>query len=130
MVSTCHYDAPLGGILLAADEIGLTGLWFDGEKYFADNLPAERTQGETPILLEAVRWLDIYFAGREPDFLPPLPMARSRESLPQSRDVPGCLRRRSAARWDITKFLSSFPATASLARTGVSPDTPGELTKK
>ena len=34
-----HYDSPLGGILLAADEIGLTGLWFDGEKYFADNLP-------------------------------------------------------------------------------------------
>ena len=26
-----HYNSPLGGILLAADEIGLTGLWFDGE---------------------------------------------------------------------------------------------------
>ena len=25
MVSACHYDSPLGGILLAADEIGLTG---------------------------------------------------------------------------------------------------------
>ena len=25
-----HYDAPLGRILLAADEVGLTGLWFDG----------------------------------------------------------------------------------------------------
>lgn len=34
-----HYDSPLGGILLAADEVGLTGLWFDGEKYFADHLP-------------------------------------------------------------------------------------------
>ena len=29
---TCiqHYDSPLGGILLAADDDGLTGLWFDG----------------------------------------------------------------------------------------------------
>ena len=72
MVSTCHYDSPLGGILLAADEIGLTGLWFDGEKYFADNLPAEHTERETPILLEAKRWLDIYFTGKEPDFTPPL----------------------------------------------------------
>ena len=72
MVSTCHYDSPLGGILLAADEIGLTGLWFDGEKYFADNLPAEHTERETPILLEAKRWLDIYFAGKEPNFTPPL----------------------------------------------------------
>ena len=34
-----HYDAPLGRILLAADEVGLTGLWFDGAKYFADGLP-------------------------------------------------------------------------------------------
>ena len=33
-----HYDAPLGRILLAADEVGLTGLWFDGAKYFADGL--------------------------------------------------------------------------------------------
>ena len=67
-----HYDSPLGGILLAADEIGLTGLWFDGEKYFADNLPAEHTEQETPVLAETKRWLDIYFAGSEPDFLPPL----------------------------------------------------------
>ena len=25
-----HYKSPLGGILLAADEVGLTGLWFEG----------------------------------------------------------------------------------------------------
>ena len=72
MTFTQHYDSPLGGILLAADEIGLTGLWFDGEKYFSDNLPAEHIQKETFILLEAKRWLDIYFTGQEPDFLPPL----------------------------------------------------------
>ena len=72
MVCTCHYDSPLGGILLAADEIGLAGLWFDGEKYFADHLPSEHTERETPILVEVKRWLDIYFAGKEPDFLPPL----------------------------------------------------------
>lgn len=67
-----HYDSPLGGILLAADEIGLTGLWFDREKYFADNLPAEHTERETPVLAKSKRWLDTYFAGSEPDFLPPL----------------------------------------------------------
>ena len=59
-----HYDAPLGRILLAADEVGLTGLWFDGAKYFADGLPAEHTERETPVLSEARRWLDLYFAGR------------------------------------------------------------------
>ena len=72
MTYTQRYDSPLGGILLAADDIGLTGLWFDGEKYFADHLPAEHAQRETPILAETKRWLDIYFSGKKPDFLPPL----------------------------------------------------------
>ncbi len=72
MVYTCHYESPLGGILLAADEVGLTGLWFDGQKYFARDLPAEHTERNTPLLLKAGRWLDIYFTGREPDFMLPL----------------------------------------------------------
>lgn len=67
-----HYDSPLGGILLAADESGITGLWFDGQKYFARDLPAERVEQNTPALAEAKRWLDIYFTGGEPDFTPPL----------------------------------------------------------
>lgn len=33
MMYTLHYDSPLGGILLAADDVGLTGLWFDGELF-------------------------------------------------------------------------------------------------
>lgn len=67
-----HYDSPLGGILLAADEIGLTGLWFDGQKHFARGLSNERIAQETPILAEAKRWLDTYFTGKAPDFTPPL----------------------------------------------------------
>ena len=67
-----HYASPMGGILLAADESGLTGLWFDGQKYFARTLPAERAERESTVLTEAKRWLDIYFSGREPDFMPPL----------------------------------------------------------
>lgn len=67
-----HYNSPLGGILLAADDIGLTGLWFDGQKYFADTLPSEYTEHETPILADAKRWLDVYFTGNEPSFRPPL----------------------------------------------------------
>ena len=55
-----HYESPLGGILLAADEIGLTGLWFEGQKYFARDLSDERIEQETPVLAEARRWLDIY----------------------------------------------------------------------
>ena len=72
MMYTLHYDSPLGGILLAADEIGLTGLWFDGEKYFADGLDPEHTAQETFILRETKRWLDVYFSRQEPNFTPPL----------------------------------------------------------
>ena len=77
MICTQRYDSPLGGILLAADESGLTGLWFDGGKHFAEGLPAAQLRQETPILAAAKRWLDIYFTGREPDFLPPLHPAGS-----------------------------------------------------
>ena len=72
MTFTQHYDSPLGSILLTADEMGLTGLWFDGQKHFARDLPAQHTEQDTPVLLEAKRWLDVYFTGREPDFLPAL----------------------------------------------------------
>ena len=72
MTCTSHYDSALGGILLAADEKGLTGLWFDKAKYNADNLPAKHVEQETEILTLAKRWLDIYFSGKKPDFLPPL----------------------------------------------------------
>ena len=34
MIFTASCASPLGGILLAADELGLTGLWFTGAKYF------------------------------------------------------------------------------------------------
>lgn len=69
--------SPLGNILLSADEIGLTGLWFEGEKYYADALPREHIERETPILMDTKRWLDVYFTGREPDFTPPLHPAGS-----------------------------------------------------
>ena len=72
MIYTSKYNSPLGDILLAADEIGMCGLWFDGQKYFAQGLSDERTECETAIIAEAKRWLDVYFAGKQPSFTPPL----------------------------------------------------------
>lgn len=69
---TSVYSSELGDILLAANEIGLTGLWFFGQSYFADTLPAEQIAQETPILAQAREWLDEYFSGKEPDFTPTL----------------------------------------------------------
>ena len=67
-----HYRSPLGGITLAGDGENLTGLWFDGQKYFAAGLPKTYTEQELPVFTLAAKWLDIYFSGREPGFTPPV----------------------------------------------------------
>ena len=63
--------------LLAADEVGLTGLWFERQKYFANTLPKETISQETPVLIQEKKWLDVYFSGKEPDFTPALHPAGS-----------------------------------------------------
>ena len=72
MQYTTFYKSPIGRMLLAADDAGLTGLWFEGQKYFARCLDRETEEKELPVFAEAKRWLDIYFSGKEPDFTPPL----------------------------------------------------------
>ena len=77
MIYVSRYKSQIGNILLASDEEGLTGLWFEGQKYFANTLPDERILQETEILREAKKWLDVYFTGEEPPFTPPLHPAGS-----------------------------------------------------
>ena len=72
MIYTCKYASPLGSITLVGDDAELTGLWFDGQRYFGSTLPADAKEGRSPVFDEARRWLDIYFSGRQPDFIPPL----------------------------------------------------------
>ena len=75
MEYTYHYNSPLGGITLAGCEDGLTGLWFDGQKYFAATLSKQHEEKHIPVFDEAIRWLDIYFGGKESDFTPPLKLS-------------------------------------------------------
>lgn len=72
MICTKRYDSPLGEILLAGNGEGLTGLWFAGQKYFAQGLPGDAAPGEDAVLAQICRWLDRYFAGEDPGPLPPL----------------------------------------------------------
>ena len=67
-----HYDSPLGGITMAGDGVALTGLWFDGQKYFAAGLDAVHEKKDLPVFEQADGWLDLYFSGGIPDFTPPL----------------------------------------------------------
>ena len=77
MQYTAAYQSFVGDVLLAADETGLTGLWFEGEKFYALSLDPEHAERETPIFAITRRWLDIYFSGHEPDFMPPVHMIGS-----------------------------------------------------
>lgn len=65
------YESPLGRILLAADETGLAGVWFEGQKYFGRCLEAEREEREIPVLIQTKRWLDRYFSGKRPEISVP-----------------------------------------------------------
>lgn len=72
MEYTKNYISPLGNIMLSSDGEHLTGLWFENQKYYAATLdPAHETK-DIPVFEETKRWLDVYFAGKCPDFLPPL----------------------------------------------------------
>lgn len=64
------YQSPLGEITMASDGEALIGVWFCGQKYFASTLSTERTEKNLPIFEESKRWLDEYFEGHNPNFMP------------------------------------------------------------
>lgn len=72
MQYTTTYCSPLGSITPAADGEALTGLWFEGQKYYALYLDKEHEEKDLPVFQQAGEWLDIYFSGRAPGFTPPL----------------------------------------------------------
>lgn len=69
MTYAAYYSSPLGRIVLMSDGTALT------ELDFAEGVPeasAVHTQKDLPVFREVCRWLDVYFAGRDPGTLPPL----------------------------------------------------------
>ncbi len=59
------YQAPLGTLVLLSDGHALTGLDFAKNQETA-------TEEDAPIFAETRRWLDLYFSGKKPSFIPPL----------------------------------------------------------
>ncbi|MDE6025730.1 MAG: methylated-DNA--[protein]-cysteine S-methyltransferase [Lachnospiraceae bacterium] len=70
-----EYKSPLGNILIAADDIGLTGARLEGQNYF--DLDLRNRKEDLAVFKETKRWLDIYFSGKEPDFKLPLHLSGS-----------------------------------------------------
>ncbi len=67
-----YYESPFGRILLSSDGAALTGLWFEGQKYFARGLEESSEEKSLEIFEMTNQWLNRYFAGEEPDLLVPV----------------------------------------------------------
>ena len=74
MIYMNHYDSPLGGITVSSNGREITGLWFDGQKYFGDTLSKDYEEKPLPVFDGVKEGLNIYFGGKEPDFTPPMSM--------------------------------------------------------
>ena len=74
MVWICHYASPLGGMTMASEGEALVSLGFDGQRHFSAAFPPDAVEGKLPVFDMTARWLDIYFSGKEPGFMPPLKM--------------------------------------------------------
>lgn len=72
MMYTNEYDSPLGKVTMASDGESLTGLWLEGQKYFAASLSGKEYQKNLPVFECTKEWLNVYFKGKEPDFMPSL----------------------------------------------------------
>lgn len=71
------YLSPIGSITLASDGTNLTGLWFDGQKYFGSTLEPHAHETLVPIFQHTIDWLDNYFTGKNPERTIPLAPAGS-----------------------------------------------------
>lgn len=74
MYYVSKYHSPIGTITIASNGHAVTGLWFYGQKYYADTPDGAYVEQFCPVLNETMRWLDVYFSGKSPDFLLPLEM--------------------------------------------------------
>ena len=63
-----EYKSPIGGIIITSDETEITGLRFKGESE-AEVLSDKRYK-ETSAIKEAKKWLDLYFSGKNPGYIP------------------------------------------------------------
>ena len=71
MKNKSMYKSPLGELLIIADEQGLAGVWFIKDSKYFDADEAERIEEkETKIIKDTKKWLNIYFDGEEPEFVP------------------------------------------------------------
>ena len=81
MTYVAYYQSPLGGITISSNGNEITGLWFDGQKYFGSTLPKDYEEKALPVFEEIRRWLTVYFSGKVPDFANRIAKQKGLESM-------------------------------------------------
>lgn len=71
------YQSPLGTMTMGSDGEALIGLWFNGSKYFGSTLTDNKEEKYLSVFEETTLWLDQYFSGRIPSFMPKLSLRGS-----------------------------------------------------
>lgn len=67
------YASPLGKITLVSDGLNITGLYFEGGRYYPDDLLKQAVYTkDLAIFKETEHWLNLYFSGKKPVSLPSL----------------------------------------------------------
>lgn len=66
-----YYINGITKLVFESDGENLTGLWFDGSHDNSKHSDAA-TKKNLPIFAQTKKWLDIYFSGKNPDFVPQL----------------------------------------------------------
>ncbi len=72
MTITAARPSPLGELILVSDGSALTGLRFTGQRHFPSGLPAPGPISASEVFEDTARWLEQYFSGKRPSFLPRL----------------------------------------------------------
>lgn len=65
-----EYKSAIGDITITSNETGITGVRF--KRQSENEELRDKKYKETTAIKETEKWLDIYFSGKNPEFIPPL----------------------------------------------------------
>lgn len=72
MLTLYVYPSPLGNLILSSTGTRLSGLWFEGQRHAPVLTQGGYRHALLPVFSDTMRWLDTYFNGTDPGFMPDL----------------------------------------------------------
>ncbi|WP_066639004.1 methylated-DNA--[protein]-cysteine S-methyltransferase [Desulfolucanica intricata] len=66
------YNSHIGMLTVLSDGENITGLWIKNIRNSENSEIIEVDAGDLPVFEKTREWLDCYFDGKEPDFMPPV----------------------------------------------------------